>query len=91
MASSFPKLQKLIEKCNTEEQTRIVPLYHDIVKAGFEYNLIYKRKMLPWTMGVHRRNHEGTMISGHECMRILDKVDRVGVAPDLYKDAAWFE
>ena len=91
MASSFPKLHALIEKCGTEEQARIVPLYNDIVKVGFEYNLIYKRKMLPWTVGVHRRNREGTMISGHECMRILDEVDRVGVAPDLYKDATCFE
>ena len=91
MASKFPKLQEIILKCGTEEQARIVPLYHEIVQLGMEYNLLYKRHMLPWTVGVHRRNREGTMISGQECMRLIDEIDRVGVAPDLYKDATCFE
>ena len=89
--AAFAKMQELIAKCGQEENARIVPMYHEIVKMGFEANLLYKRTMVPKSVGVHRRSREGTMVSGAEAMRILSEIDAVGVAPELFRDATCFE
>jgi hypothetical protein len=88
------KYQDLAEKIANvidEEDSRIVSDYAEIVAMGVKYNLLYKRTLRPNEVGVHRKNRDGAMVSGRETNKIWDDVDRVGVSPDLFKDATSFE
>ena len=90
-ARDYPDLLEKINNTTDKEDSRIVSEYAEIVVMGFKYNLIYKRKMQAGQVGVHRKNRDGAMVSGRESSQIWDDVDRVGVAPDLYRDATAFE
>jgi hypothetical protein len=87
----YPDLVEKIANTMDEEDSRIVSDYAEIVAMGFKYNLLYKRTLRPNEVGVHRKNRDGAMVSGREANKIWDDVDRVGVSPDLFKDATSFE
>jgi hypothetical protein len=89
--SMYPDLEAKIASTNESEDSRIVADYAEIVAMGFKHNLIYKRKLHPDQVGVHRRNRDGAMVCGRAAAQIWDDVDRVGVAPDLFRDATSFE
>ena len=83
--------RKLYQRALEEEESRIVPLWAELVKLGLSLNMVYKRKALPTKVGVHRKNRDGAIVSGREAMGIWDDIDKIGVSPDLYKDATAFE
>ena len=85
------EIQKLIDQALSSQDARIVPIYAEIVELGLKCGLLYKRKAPSKTVGVHRGNREGEMVSGSAAHTIWDEVDRVGVCPDLFKDATSFE
>jgi hypothetical protein len=85
------EFRKLYKRALEEEESRIVPLWAEMVKLGLGLNMVYKRKALPTKVGVHRRNRDGAIVSGRESMGIWDDIDKIGVSPDLYKDATAFE
>ena len=89
--SKYPDLAEKITNTVDKEESRIVSDYAEIVAMGFKHNLIYKRNLRPNQVGVHRKNRDGAMVSGREAAQIWDDVDRVGVAPDLFRDATAFE
>ena len=89
--SKYADLAQKIANTTDEEGARIVSDYAEIVAMGFKYGLLYKRNVPPNQVGVHRNNRDGAMVSGRESAQIWDDVDRVGVAPDLFKDATSFE
>ena len=91
MPSKYPDMQKLVDLAVSGDDTRIVPLYAEIVELGFKHGLLYKRKCKTKNVGVHRKNRDGAMVCGKESMNIWDEVDRIGVCPDLFKDATAFE
>ena len=82
---------ELCKKAMTEEASRIVAIYNEIVVMAKRDKLIYTRRVHSKCVGVHRKNREGSMVSGREAMRILDDIDKVGVTLDLLKDATAFE
>ena len=87
----YADLAEKIANTTDHEGARIVSDYAEIVAMGLKYGLVYKRTLLPNQVGVHRKNRDGAMVSGRESAQIWDDVDRVGVAPDLFKDATSFE
>jgi hypothetical protein len=89
--SKYADLEAKIATATGSEESRIVADYAEIVDMGFAHNLLYKRKLRPDHVGVHRKNREGAMVSGSAAAQIWDDVDRVGVAPDLFRDATSFE
>lgn len=91
MALSKQDFRDLYNKALKEADSRIVPIWAELLKLGFKYNMVYKRKVIPRKSGVHKKNRDGAMVCGRESMAIWDDIDRVGVSPDLYKDATAFE
>jgi hypothetical protein len=87
----YADLAEKIANTTDHEGARIVSDYAEIVAMGLKNGLCYKRTLLPHQVGVHRKNRDGAMVSGREAAQIWDDVDRVGVAPDLFKDATAFE
>ena len=86
-----PDFDALYASALKQEGARIVPIYKQILECGFKYNMVYKRRVLPKKVGVHRRNRDGAMVNGSEALRLWDQVDVIGVDPDLFKDATAFE
>ena len=84
-------LAEKIANTTDHEGARIVADYAEIVAMGLKNGWCYKRTLQPHQVGVHRKNRDGAMVSGRESAQIWDDVDRVGVAPDLFKDATSFE
>ena len=89
--SKYPDLAQKINETMNNEGARIVSDYAEIVEMGLKCGLLYKRPLPPDQVGVHRKNRDGAMVSGREANKIWDDVDRVGVSPDLFKDATSFE
>ena len=89
--SKYPDLAQKINETMNNEGARIVSDYAEIVAMGLKCGLLYKRPLLPDQVGVHRKNRDGAMVCGRESSQICDELDRVGVAPDLFKDATSFE
>ena len=89
--SKYADLAEKIANTTDHEGARIVSDYAEIVAMGLKCGLLYKRILLPNQVGVHRKNRDGAMVCGRESSQIWDELDRVGVAPDLYKDATSFE
>jgi hypothetical protein len=87
----YADLAEKIANTTDHEGARIVSDYAEIVAMGLKCGLLYKRTLLPNQVGVHRKNRDRAMVSGRESAQIWDDVDRVGVAPDLFKDATSFE
>ena len=89
--SKYPDLAQKINETMNNEGARIVSEYAEIVRMGLECGLLCKQVLLANQVGVHRKNRDGAMVCGRESSQIWDELDRVGVAPDLYKDATSFE
>jgi hypothetical protein len=89
--SMYADLEAKIATTNASEDSRIVADYAEIVDMGFKHGLLYKRKLTPDQGGVHRGNRDGAVVCGRAVAQIWDDVDRVGVSPDLFKDATSFE
>jgi len=89
--SMYADLEAKIATTNASEDSRIVADYAEIVDMGFKHGLLYKRKLTPDQGGVHRGNRDGAVVCGRAVAQIWDDVDRVGVSPDLFRDATSFE
>ena len=83
--SKYPDLAQKINETLDNAGARIVSDYAEIVELGLKCGLLYKRTLPPDQVGVHRKNRDGAMVCGRESSQIWDDLDRVGVAPDLYK------
>ncbi len=84
-----PKILELLAKA--ENEGRSVAIYNDIKKLGCEDKLVYKRVVHPSSVGVHRHNRDGAMVSGQEAVRTLIDINHVGVDSSLWADATAFE
>ena len=86
-----PRIQQILAQVNEGVDDHIVSSFNQIRTLGIQDKLLYKRKVRISSVGVHRANRDGSMISGQESMKILDEVCSVGVDLDLLKDAMSFE
>ena len=86
-----PKIVALLTKAKDCHEAAIVSTYNEIKLLALQDNILYQRKVLTTSTGVHRHNRDRTMISGQEALKVLDDVCKVGVDLDLIKDATAFE
>ena len=86
-----PEIVQLLVQVKEDIDDNIVSTFNEIKTLGQQDKLLYKRRVPIPSVGVHRFNRDGSMISGQESMKILDEVCSVGVDLDLLKDAMSFE
>ena len=84
------KIVALIEEAKKDD-VAIVSVYNAIKAEGVKDKVLYQRPVPILNVGVHRRNREGSMVSGTQALQLLDEIALVGVDMDLVKDATSFE
>jgi hypothetical protein len=91
MMSKVARFQELYNVACNDEESLIVPIYAEMVAIAKDINLGYFRMMKCTQVGVHWKNRDQAVCSGREALTLWDEVDKVGVAPDLWRDATAIE
>jgi len=87
-----PEIVKLIEKAETDDASRELATYNQIVKLGIQDGIVALDRFYEWyRVAVSRFNRHGLIATGCEAADIFESIDGLGFDPSLIKDATAFE
>ena len=86
-----PRILDLCRQVKVGDDTGIVSKWNEIKRIGREINQCYRRKVKIPSVGIHRKNRDGGIVTVSTAYKVLDDVCKIGVDLDLLKDATAFE